>query len=189
MDTTAEVRWFGPGRPPALLGRRMDELGAKGPEQRTDVYLCLPETEALGVKLRDGGVALELKLRERALGETEFPGGPVGIPELWQKWSFPVDEEARSITGLGLPAQAWLGVDKSRRLADYPGCSVELTELRAAGEEWWTLGFEASGTDQLVEALTAAVSDFFSQSAVVEELRGARSGAYPAWLRTLGKLS
>lgn len=187
MDRTAEVRWFAPGPPPALLGRRMDDLGAKGPERRTDEYLCLPETEALGVKLRDRGAALELKLREQALGETEFPGGAVGSPELWQKWSFPVvDEEAR--TGLGLPTQAWLAVDKVRRLADYPDCSAELTELQAAGEEWWTLGFEAFGNDQLVKALTGAVADFLSESALVEEVRRARSWAYPAWLRTLEKL-
>lgn len=184
MDRTAEVRWFAPGHPPASLGRRMDELGAKGPERRADLYLHLPETEALGMKLRDGGAALEFKLREQALGETEFPGGAVGSPELWRKWSFPVDEEARSLAGLGLPAQAWLAVDKARRLADYPDCSVELTELRAAGEDWWTLGFEAFGAEvELIQALTDAVADFFNESAIIENLQGVRSCAYPAWLR------
>jgi hypothetical protein len=165
----------------------MDELAAKGPEERKDLYLCLAETEALGVKLRDLGAALELKLREQAYGETEFPGGAVGSPELWRKWSFPIDQEAPTITRLGLPAQAWLGVDKARLLADFPDCSAELTELRAAGEEWWTLGFEAFGNEaELVQALTGAVTDFFSESALAEDLQAARSCAYPAWLRALG---
>jgi hypothetical protein len=179
MDRTAEVRWFAPGQPPAPLDQRMDELGATGPEGRTDVYLCLPETEALGVKLRDRGAALELKLRERALGEMEFPGGVAGSPELWQKWSFARDTS----TDLGLPAGAWLEVDKARRLAD-PGCQVELTELRADGQEWWTLGFEASGA-QPEEILTEAVAAFFSRPDLNADLEGARSCAYPAWLSLL----
>jgi hypothetical protein len=63
----------------------------------------------------------------------------------------------------------------------------ELTELRAAGEEWWTLGFEAFGNEaELVQALTGAVADFFSESALADDLQAARSCAYPAWLRTLG---
>jgi hypothetical protein len=176
MDRTAEVRWFAPGRPPAPLDGRMDELGATGPEGRTDVYLCLPETEALGVKLRDGGAALEVKLRERALGKMEFSGGVAGSPELWQKWSFP----RGTSTDLGLPAGAWLEVDKARKLADL-ACQVELTELRAAGEEWWTLGFEASGA-RPDEDLTEAVAAFFSRRDLMADLKEARSCAYPAWL-------
>jgi hypothetical protein len=184
MDRTAEVRWFASGRSPSGLKRRMDDLGAKGPERRRDDYLILPETEALGVKLRDGGVAFELKLRDQDLGEAELPGGVIGRVELWRKWSFPpIDEEATS-NGLGLPARAWLVVDKARTLIDYPYCQVELAELRAAGEEWWTLSFEASG-GQPVEALTAAVAEFFGGSTLAEDIRGACSCAYPAWLQSL----
>jgi hypothetical protein len=160
----------------------MDELEAEDPQRRTDTYLCLPETEALGVKLRDGGVALELKLRDQ-ISREEFPEGVAGSLELWRKWSFPV-KDARSIDRLSLPVEAWVTVEKARRLAHHPDCQVELTELRVAGQEWWTLGFEASGA-RPVEALAAALGDFFDDSALVETVLGARSFGYPAWLGML----
>jgi hypothetical protein len=42
-----------------------------------------------------------------------------------------------------------------------PGCKVELTEVRTGGQDWWTLGFEATGPAHL--------------------LRGARVRPGPAW--------
>jgi len=199
METTLEVRWFGPGRPPDVLATRFDELRAPAPQRRTDTYVLLPGGAALGVKLRDGRVAFELKLRSQDLGDTTWAGGTTGRLERWQKWSLPIDDAACRAAGLGLPAGSLVGVEKHRRLVTFQlapdgsvdvvdervgdGCSVEVTSLLAKGSEWWSVGFEAFGTeDRLAGALAAAAGAFFSESGTCAALAGARSCAYPAWL-------
>lgn len=77
MDRTVEVRWFSKGRPPASLVEWFDAQHANR-ERRIDIYLRLFETDALGVKLRDGGERLEIKLREHDLGRRAFAGGIAG---------------------------------------------------------------------------------------------------------------
>lgn len=193
------MRWFAPGHPPEALTRRFDDLGAPGPQSRTDTYLDLSGTDDLGVKLREGGTAFELKLRQHDLGETKFNAGPTGNVERWQKWSFPVTDEACPTAGFGLPVESWVEVEKSRRLSTYrlapdgtvspvegragDGCSVEITELVMDGSQWWSLGFEAFGAqERLADALTATAAAFFAGAEVAGALDGARSCAYPAWL-------
>lgn len=197
MERTVEVRWFSEGRPPASLVEWFDELHADE-ERRIDSYLRLFETDALGVKLRDGGAKLEVKLQEHDLGRREFASGVAGDVGRWQKWSFP----SRPIAGLGLPSECWLEVTKVRRLATYElassgtvslvdhlaadGCHVEVTKLLVGGAHWWTVGFEAFGSaEDPFGGLAGAVDAFFSQKSFVDELESARSYAYPAWLRTL----
>lgn len=199
METTVEARWFGPGRPPDALTRRFDELGAPGPDRRMDAYLSLAGTDDLGVKLRAGGDAFELKLRQHDVGEARFAGGAVGQLERWQKWSFPVADAACRASGLGLPG-SWIEVEKNRRLVTYglaadgtvsrvearqgDGCSLELTSLVVNGSVWWSLGFEAFGSqERLRHALTATADAFFAGGGVGPALNGARSCAYPAWLQ------
>lgn len=199
METTLEVRWFGRGQPPDDLGGRFDALGAPAPEKRTDTYVYLPGTNDLGVKLRDGGAALELKLRQHDFGETKV-AAVSGNLERWQKWSFPVDDDACRAAVLGLPSPSLVEVAKRRRLVTYrlapdgsarpagerrgDGCSVEITALAAQGSEWWSLGFEAFGSqERLADALTAGAEAFFAEATnVAELLAGALSCGYPAWL-------
>jgi hypothetical protein len=200
METTLEVRWFGPGPPPEGITRRFDALGAPGPQGRVDTYLVLPGTDDLGVKLRDGGAALECKLRQHDFGDTKVAGAVAGNLERWQKWSFPVEDATCRAAELGLPAAALVEVDKRRRLVTYrlapdgsaapgggregDGCSVEITSLTVHGTEWWSLGFEAFGSqDRLADALTATAETFFAGGAKMSELlTGALSCGYPAWL-------
>ena len=201
METTLEVRWFAPGHPPDALIRRFDHLGAPGPESRTDTYLWLPGTDALGVKLRDGGQAFELKLRQHEFGETKLAADAAGNLERWQKWSFPIADMACRAAALGLPGESLIDVEKNRLLLTYrlardgslsaveeragDGCSAELTRLVLRRREWWSLGFEAFGSqDRLADALTAAVDAFFAGADLDGALDGARSCAYPAWLHS-----
>jgi hypothetical protein len=44
-----------------------------------------------------------------------------------------------------------------------PRCAVELTEIRAHGQDWWTLGFEAAGPAHLLSGeLQAAAALVFA---------------------------
>jgi hypothetical protein len=198
---TAEVRWFSRGRPPDALFGWFENLRGR-PEERTDIYLGLDRIDGLGVKTRDQADSLELKLRELDLGRRDFPGGVAGRLEQWLKWSFPIDKGVGSAVELSLEPEFWLEVAKRRWMATYElrpdglvsvvdhpvddGCSVELTELGAGGEEWWTLGFEAFGSDEsLFGSLTAAADTFFSQVAPGHELEAESSQGYPAWLQRL----
>lgn len=199
MYATVEARWFAPGRPPEVLERRFDDLGAPGPEARTDAYLHLPGAPELGVKLRADGQRMEFKLREAEFGETRLAGGPAARLERWKKWSFPVTAGHRSVPGLGLPAGSWLEVGKDRRLVTYrltrdgavlpaaewpdEGCSLELTALESGGRKWWSVAFEAFG-DRPVDALLATTEEFFRVPGAGEALEGTLSCAYPAWLQT-----
>jgi hypothetical protein len=199
METTLEMRWFGPGRPPDELASRFDELGACGPEDRTDTYLLLPGTDDLGVKLRDGGSALELKLRQHDFGATKL-AGVAGNLERWQKWAFRVEDDGCRAVALGLPTGSMVDVGKRRCLVTYrlapdgsaapadgregDGCSVEITSLLVRGAVWWSVGFEAFGAqDRLADALTASAEAFFAAGPDAFGVLGsALSCGFPGWL-------
>jgi hypothetical protein len=196
MDRTAEVRWFFKGPPPEALASWFGRLGAE-PRERSDLYLGLGRTDALGIKLRGGpGGNIEFKVRERDHGPRELLAGITGNVEEWRKWSFGTDA---STPGLGLPTDLWVEVRKMRRSASYQppgfepwveaarqgdGCSVELTELRLPGDDWSTLGFEAFGSeDTVLASLERAVCAFFAGLHPPEVMGGHLSSGYPGWLR------
>ena len=101
-----------------------------------------------------------------------------GRLESWQKWSFPVSPLR---TGSGDPA-GWTPVRKRRRISQVssasgpavthaprmghqPRCEVELTEVHARGQDWWTLGFEATGAVSLLRReLEATAALVFAQA-------------------------
>ena len=43
-------------------------------------------------------------------------------------------------------------------LAGEPQCEVELTEVRTRGQDWWTLGFEATGPPSLLRSALQATA-------------------------------
>ncbi|HEY8200748.1 MAG TPA: hypothetical protein VII47_05305 [Actinomycetota bacterium] len=207
MVATAEVRWFFRGQAPARLAGWFEKVGAE-PRQRADVYLRLPETDALGVKVRGGEGWLELKVREHAHGEQELSGGVAGAVEQWRKWSFQRTAAEPPGHGLGLPPNCWVTVHKLRRLATYrppdwspslepaqgDGCNVELTDLRAGepkgvgDEEWSTLGLEAFGSEETVlESLSNAARALFKDLDLPQGLHADLSCGYPGWLRHLAR--
>jgi hypothetical protein len=190
MDRTAEVRWFFRRPPPQPVTDWFDKV-SDPPEARSDVYLVLPGADALGVKIRGGTKAFELKLRPRPSQRLGLPGGITGQLEQWQRWSFDRPPISRVFPRLGLPKAHWLEVRKRRRLTTIPygddaGCRVELTALQARGEEWATLGFESSGPDpDLVPALEAAAGALFGSLDHPGDFEADLSCGYPGWLATL----
>ena len=190
------MRWFLRGDPPDPWLRWFEGVAGTASEERTDVYLGL-QTSALGVKLRGSGNRLEFKLREHEHGRRPFSGAGDAAMEGWRKWSLP--QRRWGTPRRRLP---WIEVRKVRWMVTYElnpsgtvtpaegeaedGCSVELARLRAAGQDWCTVGFEAFGSDdRRLEALVAAGDAVFAQLPDGHGLEVAVSCAYPEWLQTL----
>ena len=70
------------------------------------------------------------------------------------------------------------------RRAEEPRCEVELTELQAGGQAWWTLGFEATGpASQLRTQLETAAALVSAQPLPGgTELAADHSQSYLQWL-------
>jgi hypothetical protein len=193
---TLEVRWIFPGQLETAAAGWFARFPARM-ESRQDIYLLDPHLPGLSVKVRGGG-ALEVKVYRGSPGILEVAGRARGRLELWQKWSFPCD---LPVPGSGGPA-GWRPVHKQRRIsrfsrvseaarargpepADEPGCEVELTEVHAGGEAWWTLGFEAAGPASLLRSeLQATAALVFAQALPAGvELGTDDSRSYAQWLR------
>jgi hypothetical protein len=116
----------------------------------------------------------------------------LGRLESWDKWSFPCGQ----VSGAGAGLPGWRPVRKlvrrfssasgqaGARARGEPGCEVELTEVRAGGQAWWTLGFEATGPDSLLRSeLEAAAAVVFAQALPGGvELGTGNSQSYTQWL-------
>jgi len=190
MDRTAELRWFFHRTPPQPLVDWFEKT-ADPPETRTDCYLVLPGTDALGVKVRGGTTRLELKLRPRPPEQLGLPGSITGHLEEWQRWSLPRPAFTRLLPRFGLPKDRWVEVTKRRRLTTIgfrgdAGCRVEITTLQAQAQQWSTIGFESYGPDaELVPALEAAADEVFGSIDLPGTLGADLSCGYPGWLATL----
>ena len=165
-------------------------------ESREDTYLLDPQLRGLSVKVRGGG-ALEVKVYRGSPGILEVAGRARGRLEAWQKWSFPVSL-LRPHSG---DPVGWRPVHKRRRITRFsvasgpivapapglggePRCEVELTEVRTRGQDWWTLGFEATGpASQLRSALQATAALVFARALPGGVEPGPdESRSYPEWL-------
>jgi hypothetical protein len=171
-----EVRWIFAGQLEAAVAGWFGRFPA-GVESREDTYLLDPQLRGLSVKVRGGG-ALDVKAYRGSPGILDVAGRARGRMESWQKWSFPCEPPS---PGGGNPA-GWRPVRKRRRISRFslsngrfvaraprlgqqPGCEVELTEVRTSGQDWWTLGFEATGPASLLRSeLEATTTLVFAQA-------------------------
>ena len=171
-----EVRWIFPGQLEAAVAGWFGRFPA-ATESREDTYLLHPQLPGLSVKVRGGG-ALEVKVYRGSPGTLEVAGRARGRMQSWQKWSFPFSPPRQDS---GDPA-GWRPVRKRRRISRFSGasgrvvapatglggeprCEVELTEIHTGGQDWWTLGFEATGpADLLRSALEATAALVFAQA-------------------------
>ena len=170
-----EARWIFPGQLETAVARWFSRFPATT-ETREDTYLLDPQIRGLSVKVRGGG-ALEVKVYRGSQGILQVPGRARGRLEAWQKWSFPCSPLRQDSAD---PA-GWQPVRKRRRISRFspasgpaaarapapggePWCEVELTEVRTRGQDWWTLGFEATGPDDLLHGeLQATAALVFAQ--------------------------
>ena len=171
-----EVRWIFPGQMEAAVAGWLERFPARM-ESREDTYLLDPPLRGLSVKVRGGG-ALEVKAYHGSPGILDVEGRARGRLESWQKWSFPFSPLS---SGSGDPP-GWRLLRKLRRISRFspasgpivapiaalghePRCEVELTEVHTSGQDWWTLGFEATGpADLLRSELEATAALVFAQA-------------------------
>jgi hypothetical protein len=199
--STAEVRWILPGDLDAALAKWFERFPG-GMESREDAYLLHPVLRGLSVKIRAGSL-LEVKVYQGSLGLLDTASGARGRIESWRKWSFPFGPLGPD--GPGSPS--WTVVHKRRWISQFflaggrlttgiplrPGiparaneaaCAVELTEVRSGGKTWWSLGFEATGTADLLRgSLQATAALILAQAPPGEvELDLSHCQSYAEWL-------
>jgi hypothetical protein len=190
-----EVRWIFPGQLETAVAGWFARFPART-ESREDTYLLDPQLRGLSVKVRGGG-ALEVKVYRGSPGILEVARRARGRMQSWQKWSFafsPLSQDSGEAAG-------WRPVRKKRRISRFslasgpiaararglggePGCEVELTEVRTRGQNWWTLGLEATGpADLLRSELQATAALVFAQAMPGgAEPRLDESRSYTEWL-------
>jgi hypothetical protein len=192
---TLEVRWIFPGQLETAVAGWFARFPATV-ESREDSYLLDPQLRGLSVKVR-GGRALEVKVYLGSPGILDLAGRAVGRMQDWEKWSFPCGSLNQ---GSARPA-GWQPVRKQRRISRFssasgpvtghalgpcaePHCEVELTDIRTSGQDWWTLGFEATGpADLLHSELQAIAALVFAQPIPGGVEAGPReSRSYLEWL-------
>jgi hypothetical protein len=191
-----EVRWIFPGQLEVAVAEWMGRFAAES-QSREDTYLVDPQLRGLSVKVR-GGLALEVKVYRGSPGILDLAGRARGRMESWQKWSFPVSPLGQNSGDL----PGWSPVRKRRRISRFslaskpvashatglgrqPQCAVELTEVFTSGQDWWTLGFEATGPeDALSHVLQATAARVFAQAMPGSAEPGPDvSRSYMEWLR------
>jgi hypothetical protein len=191
-----EVRWIFPGQLETAVAEWLGRFPAES-QSREDTYLVDPQLRGLSVKVR-GGVALEVKVYCGSPGILNLAGRASGRMESWQKWSFPfspLSQDSGDWPG-------WRPVRKRRRISWFslasrpiaiqatglgqePRCAVELTEIVTPGQDWWTLGFEATGPeDALPSVLETTAALVFAQAMPGSAQPGPdESRSYIEWLR------
>jgi hypothetical protein len=202
MLLTYELRWFYPGTIPENIEVWFKQNclaePLQSPEERSDVYLYSPESNFVGIKLRQG--RLEVKWRKAELGIVHFDDFVEGKAEKWGKWLCcdSTEESFQPNQVLGKPF--WVNVQKVRYSQLYQfipntspkpvstqenidnGCSVELTQLVIHENPWWSLAFEASGEEtSLMENLQTTARWIFNTYRG-SKLLAVNSYAYPTWL-------
>ena len=171
-----EVRWIFPGQLEAAVAEWFGRFPA-GTESREDTYLLDPRLRGLSVRgprgRGTGGEGIP-----RVPGILEVADAPAGGWSPGRSGPFPCSPPR---PGSGDPP-GWTPVRKRRRISRFslasgpvvargpgpggdPGCEVELTEVRTAGQDWWTLGFEATGPASLLRsALEATAALVFAEA-------------------------
>ncbi len=190
-----EVRWIFPGPLETAVAGWFARFPA-GTESREDTYLLDPRGRGLSVKVR-GGSALEVKVYRGSPGILEVAGRARGRLESWQKWSFPFSPPCQD----GGAAAGWTPVRKRRRISRFspasgqvaapapglggePWCEVELTEVHARGQHWWTLGLEATGPASLLRGALEATAALVLAQALPGGVEPGpdQSRSYAEWL-------
>jgi hypothetical protein len=197
---TCEMRWLleGPLPDEALRWFADGPAPAAGP-WRDDRYLVLPGVADMGIKRREGRI--EVKGRTAVLGSHVIAPEIEGSAERWCKWTYDAASVAAGscswfagrgaiIVGKSRTQKHFLldpgGEAQASAKRDLPrrGFSLELTRIRLAAGDHWSLGIEAAPDDatmltDLLRAISGVLRDF------PMSLSRPCSLSYPEWLARL----
>ena len=176
------LRWFQSGAQPAAAAWREDR------------YLILPGVADMGIKERQG--RLEIKGRLAVLGTHAITPEIEGRAERWCKWTYGAavaesfQHDGAIVVGKGRVQKHFLlepgGLAEATAQRDLArrGFSLELTRIRLAGGDHWSLGVEATPDDPaLLADLLHALGDILQGFPMA--MPRARSQSYPRWLARL----
>jgi len=198
MVDTLEVRWFVVGTPSSDVIRWIEERGAGADSARTDLYL-VSDDPAMNVKLREGKVQTKHRIGDRT--PISFADTVEGIQERWVKWSFPTIEQHHDLFDDD-PTGLWVPVHKERtrlkispdeqadllpRLieSDPAEAKLELTRVRAEGEEAWTICMEAEGRPDALPGTLQQMGNYLFGQGTPPSLSRDHSYGYARWIQTL----
>lgn len=202
MHDTLEVRWFIDGAPPSSVVDWMKSRGADAESARTDLYL-VSDDPAMNVKLREGKVQTKHRIGDRT--PVEFAETVKGVQERWVKWSFPTVEQHHDLfdddpTGLWVPVhkeriRLVIGPDEQADRLDHmiesrpANAKIELTEVRAEGQQAWTICMEAGGRPEALPGTLQQMGRHLFSQDTPPELTREHSFGYARWIQTLSKES
>ncbi len=188
QQRTCEVRWIRRGGVDPSVARWFGRF-APVLEIRDDDYLVNPRLAGLSVKIR-GQASFEVKVLRGAAGPLEIGGRVAGVIAAWLKLSFPLDGAAAWLPGVD--NADWRRIHKHRLISYLAAgeppqssgetCSVELTEVEALGDAWWTLAFEAGGRDPLTAIRHTAATVFAEPLPVTTPLGVDDVTSYADWI-------
>ena len=202
MFNSAEVRWFRPGPVPEEVMKWFRSVHAGFLEQpaRTDYYLALPGSPDMSIKFREEQLEFKQAYGEKGLNWTrEKVSGRIAH---WQKWSFPLQNEAGAMNSIAVYSESWKKVLKQRSIILFQasdsglpqatsasilpenGCGLEITrvELPEQKDIWWTLGLEAFGREDKLMDMLSLVAELVFSLPGCPELKLIESMSYPEWL-------
>lgn len=200
MLTTSELRWFYPGNIPQAITQWFNQSPGTSapPEAREDIYLYAPESEFLGMKLRQG--RLEIKWRAAELGIMRCNENVEGKAEKWGKWLCEDPTKQMFQPQLVAGKTYWVNVQKLRLQRKYQilpnksvivipinqstenSCNVELTQITINKKPWWSIALEASNSQAHATTNLQIVANAIFNPAPQITLQTHNSYAYPKWL-------
>jgi len=205
---SAELRWFISGKLPAQIVDRFGESEFADQQlPRTDTYLVFPNAQTVGVKVREGN--FEVKTLVKTSDKVKVSHILSGRIEVWEKWSFSKESADFSAIFNLKNDPYWIPVKKTRWLRkfayknggiqeiqareNYPDCAcqVEIAEVVARDEYFWTLNLEGyrgddSGERVLKDSIEKIKGDVGLADLInSEQLEKAYSKSYPAWMAGL----
>ena len=198
MDQTLEVRWFYDGTPPDAVVAWFKGLNPQQQSEREDLYL-ISDDPFLNVKLREGKIQLKRNSGDRT--RTAFNDGVRGIREYWQKWSFPLTDDAPDLF-TDDPSGLWMPVTKSRLRREYEPdeqhtlldtldepepaeALVELTRVTHGEHTAWTICMEAEGRAEALDGTLRQMGRYVFSQGTPPDLVPAHSFGYVRWLERL----
>lgn len=203
MNKSAEIRWFCEGNLPSKIESWFHSIGNYPPgggQVREDEYLLDVAQVEIGIKKRGGSYDTEIKGLVTIHKDSIRVGPLVGHIQVWNKWT--VSNLPIGASTISVQKRRWLrkfdARDGSLREIELDaregpsiigqelpqeGCNVEITSVCLGhATNWWTLGCEAFGRDEPVEAILRKTLEYLA-STKIPRIRGGIELSYPAWLQ------